>query len=92
MTGSKQLLIHMGGQLLGELHQDPHGRLSLSYDQQWRAARNATPLSLSMPLTRAEHPHAVVDPFVRGLLPTATVSCNGGGGNSGYRRTARSRC
>ncbi|MDT0263005.1 type II toxin-antitoxin system HipA family toxin [Jatrophihabitans lederbergiae] len=69
MTGPKQLLIHMGGRLMGKLRQDPHGRLSFSYDQQWRVARSATPLSLSMPLTRVEHPHAVVDPFVRGLLP-----------------------
>ena len=39
------------------------------YADAWRAAPGAYPLSLSMPLAAAEHPHAAIDPFLWGLLP-----------------------
>ncbi len=45
------------------------GRLSFAYDEIWRAAPNAFPLSLSMPLAAREHPHAAITPFLWGLLP-----------------------
>ena len=35
----------------------------------WRGAPGAYPLSLSMPLAAAEHPHAAIDAFLWGLLP-----------------------
>jgi serine/threonine-protein kinase HipA len=45
------------------------GRLSFTYSDSWRAAPGAYPLSLSMPLAAAEHPHAAIDAFLWGLLP-----------------------
>src|SRR5690242_11828867 len=45
------------------------GRLTFRYDSSYVAASGATPLSLSMPLVVDEHPHAVVEPFLWGLLP-----------------------
>jgi serine/threonine-protein kinase HipA len=59
------------------LHGDTHvgtlsrrdGRISFGYDDAWRHDPDATPLSLSMPLTAGEHRHRVVEPFLWGLLP-----------------------
>lgn len=45
------------------------GRLTFTYAESWRAAPNAFPVSLSMPLTASEHPHAAIDAFLWGLLP-----------------------
>jgi len=45
------------------------GRLSFTYAATWRDGEGAHPLSLSMPLAATEHPHAVVEPFLWGLLP-----------------------
>jgi serine/threonine-protein kinase HipA len=53
----------------GRLIQDTHGQLSFTYDDQYRQLDDPTPLSLSMRPTRREHPHRVVDPWLRGLLP-----------------------
>lgn len=44
-------------------------RLTFLYDEKWRNAPDSYPLSLSMPLTAAEHSHKVVEPFLWGLLP-----------------------
>src|SRR5271155_1907364 len=44
-------------------------RLAFEYDQSWRDNLQAYPLSLSMPLTATSHAHAVVEPFLWGLLP-----------------------
>jgi serine/threonine-protein kinase HipA len=44
------------------------GHLRFEYDDAWREDR-ASPLSLSMPVTRREHDDAVVRPFITGLLP-----------------------
>ena len=45
------------------------GRLTFIYEEDWRAARGATPLSLSMPLAAAEHGHRPVEAFLWNLLP-----------------------
>lgn len=45
------------------------GRLELTYDEQYRRTPGSTPLSVSMPLASATHSHAVVDPWLEGLLP-----------------------
>lgn len=42
------------------------GRLSFTYADSWRGAPGAYPLSLSMSLTAAEHPHAVIEAFLWG--------------------------
>ncbi|WP_341250045.1 HipA domain-containing protein [Euzebya pacifica] len=45
------------------------GTLELVYDPDWRLDDDATPLSLSMPLTRPTHPHDRISPWLHGLLP-----------------------
>jgi len=65
----KRLEVVLGGQHAGCLIQDRHGQLSFLYDEAYRRRPDATPLSLSMPLSQASHPHRTVDAFLRGLLP-----------------------
>ncbi len=65
----KTLLVLLDSRRIGTLDQDPHGQLSFSYDDYYRGRKTATPLSLSMPLARRTHGNAVVEPFLRGLLP-----------------------
>jgi serine/threonine-protein kinase HipA len=67
MTG--ELIVLLGGNVIGRLHQDARGRLTFVYDQNWREAADAYPLSLSMPLTAKEHGPDTVEPFLWGLLP-----------------------
>lgn len=45
------------------------GRISFAYEDDWRTSPDATPLSVSMPLTAREHPPRVVEPWLWGLLP-----------------------
>src|SRR5580704_13899719 len=54
---------------VGHLGRDRHGRLTFRYEDKWRRAEDAYPLSLSMPLALAEHGHATVDAYLWGLLP-----------------------
>jgi serine/threonine-protein kinase HipA len=68
-AAEKRLVVLMAGRRVGVIAEGGDGRLSLEYDEQWRIARDATPLSLSMPLARRTHPDAVVRPFLWGLLP-----------------------
>jgi serine/threonine-protein kinase HipA len=65
----KQLAVILDGRVAGQLTQDRYGRVSFTYEDDYRADPDATPLSLSMRPTRSTHPHKVVDPFLRGLLP-----------------------
>jgi serine/threonine-protein kinase HipA len=65
----KQLAVILDGRVAGQLNQDRSGRLSFTYEDDYRADPNATSLSLSMRPTRSVHQHRVVDPFLRGLLP-----------------------
>lgn len=62
------LLALLDGREVGVVRQE-RGRVSFTYADTWRNARGAYPLSLSMPLAAAEHPHSVVEPFLWGLLP-----------------------
>jgi serine/threonine-protein kinase HipA len=45
------------------------GRLSFRYEESWRTAPGAYPLSLSMPLAARDHGHAAISAFLWGLLP-----------------------
>ena len=66
----KKLVVLLNSRRIGTLHQDPHGQLSFTYDEDYRRTRaGATPLSLSMPLARRTHSNDVVEPYLRGLLP-----------------------
>ena len=66
---TKELITLLDGKETGRVVRDNRGKLSFSYNEQWREAAGAYPLSLSMPLTLAEHSNAKIDPFLWGLLP-----------------------
>lgn len=66
------LVLLLDGQTIGVIRRR-QGRLSLIYDKAWRLRADAYPLSLSMPLTAAEHPHGPVNAFLWGLLPDNEV-------------------
>lgn len=65
---AKALAVLLYDRLAGELTRD-NGRLTFRYDPSYTADLGATPLSLSMPLEQPQHGHAVVEPFLLGLLP-----------------------
>jgi serine/threonine-protein kinase HipA len=66
----RSLIVLLNGTRIGTLDQNQHGQLSFTYDERYRTAlRNATPLSLSMPLAQRTHGNKVVEPYLRGLLP-----------------------
>jgi len=65
----KRLVVLINGQHAGDLTQDRHGQIGFAYSPAWQQSPSATPLSLSLPLYRADHGHRAVDPFLRGLLP-----------------------
>ena len=64
-----ELIVLLAEKEVGRVKQDPRGRLKFIYNDTWREARGAYPLSLSMPLAASEHPHSVIDAFIWGLLP-----------------------
>ena len=66
---TKELVALLGGREIGRVRQDPRGRLSFTYDDRWRRAPGAYPLSLSMPLAASEHGAGPVEAFLWGLLP-----------------------
>ena len=63
------LAVFLDGVRLGTVTQSRGGALSLSYDEAYRSRPGATPLSLSMPLTAAEHPNRRISAYLWGLLP-----------------------
>ena len=66
---TKELIALLDGKETGRVVRDNHGKLTFAYNEHWRNADTAYPLSLSMPLALAEHPNAKIDPFLWGLLP-----------------------
>jgi serine/threonine-protein kinase HipA len=67
MTG--ELVVLLDGREIGRVHNDARGRLTFVYDDEWRKAPDAYPLSLSAPLAAREHGPSVVQAFLWGLLP-----------------------
>ena len=63
-----ELVALLANREVGTLRQI-RGRLSFAYADSWRRVPGAYPLSLSMPLTATEHPHAAIEAFLWGLLP-----------------------
>ncbi|NMO55050.1 type II toxin-antitoxin system HipA family toxin [Actinoplanes sp. TBRC 11911] len=63
------MIVLLGGRHVGELRQGKGGKLTLTYDSDYRLAADALPLSLSMPLAVAEHDDPVIRAFCQGLLP-----------------------
>ena len=64
-----ELAAVLNGCEIGRVVRDNRGRLTFTYTEEWRGARGATPLSLSMPLAVAEHGHRPVEAFLWNLLP-----------------------
>lgn len=64
-----ELIAILDGRETGRVVRDDRGRLSFTYNEAWRAAADAYPLSISMPLALAEHGNAKIDPYLWGLLP-----------------------
>jgi serine/threonine-protein kinase HipA len=64
-----QLVAVFNGREAGRIRRDDRGRLTFVYNDDWRRARGAYPLSLSMSLAAAEHGHKPVEAFLWGLLP-----------------------
>jgi serine/threonine-protein kinase HipA len=66
---TNELVALLDGKEVGRVHNDTRGRLKFVYDSNWREARGAYPISLSMPLAAEEHGPAAVQAFLWGLLP-----------------------
>ncbi|MET3973586.1 serine/threonine-protein kinase HipA [Bradyrhizobium sp. JR7.2] len=66
---TSELVALLDGREIGHVRNDARGRLTLVYDQDWRQAEGAYPLSLSMPLAAEEHGPSAVQAFLWGLLP-----------------------
>ena len=64
-----ELVALLHGKEIGRVEKDGRGRLRFRYDDEWREAADAYPLSLSMPLGSKEHGRAVIEAFLWGLLP-----------------------
>lgn len=66
---SEELVAILDGHEAGRVVQDDRGRLSFTYNEAWRAAADAYPLSISMPLALAKHGNEKIYAFLWGLLP-----------------------
>ena len=64
-----QLIALLDGRVVGTVSRGPRQRYRFVYESDWRSADESYPLSLSMPLTAAEHGHKEVEAFLWGLLP-----------------------
>jgi serine/threonine-protein kinase HipA len=67
MTDS--LIVIAGDAVAGSLDLLSAGRLEFTYDEDYANRPDATPLSLSMPLSQLTHPDSVITPWLWGLLP-----------------------
>jgi serine/threonine-protein kinase HipA len=65
----RELIAILDRREMGRFFRDMKGRVSFVYNDTWRNAADAYPLSLSMPLTLDEHGNSKTDPFLWGLLP-----------------------
>jgi serine/threonine-protein kinase HipA len=66
---TSELVALLDGREVGCVRNDARGRLTFVYDNDWRQAEGAYPLSLSMPLAADEHGPSAVQAFLWGLLP-----------------------
>jgi serine/threonine-protein kinase HipA len=72
-VSNRELFVLIAGSEAGHVVLDRKGTLRFEYADAWRRRDDALHLSLSMPLARTEHAHAVVHPFLWGLLPDNEV-------------------
>src|SRR6266851_2626273 len=66
---TKELVALVGSREAGRVRRDGHGKLSFTYEDEWRNDPEAFPVSVSMPLALAEHGNGKIDPYLWGLLP-----------------------
>ena len=64
---TKELIVILDGQVTGRVVRDMRGRISFTYEDSWREAENAYPLSISMPLALSRHGNDKIDPVLWGL-------------------------
>ena len=64
----RRLEVLLYGRLIGRVTQSPHGARRFRYLEDY-GGTEATPLSLSMSLSTAEHVGRRIDPYLQGLLP-----------------------
>ncbi len=63
-----ELRVLIADEEVATIRQGDGGRLSLVYDEAWRWRADSYPLSLSMPLARADHKHNTIKNFLWNLL------------------------
>lgn len=66
---TSELVALLDGREVGRVHRDARGRLAFIYEDAWRTAAGAYPLSLSMPLGAKHHGSTAIEAFLWGLLP-----------------------
>lgn len=66
---TRELIAILDSHIIGRVTSNARGRLAFTYDEKWRSAPNAYPLSISIPLALTEHPHRIIESFLWGLLP-----------------------
>lgn len=65
----RRLIVLLNGSVMGEVRRDGRNNLSFAYDTDWKTDPRAIPLSLSLPISRAEHAGDPIGSFIWGLLP-----------------------
>jgi serine/threonine-protein kinase HipA len=65
---TEEIVALLDGKEAGRVRHE-RGRLYFVYDDAWRSAEDAYPLSLSMPLAAKEHGRGVIEAYLWGLLP-----------------------
>jgi serine/threonine-protein kinase HipA len=73
-----ELVVVVNGAVVGHLAEEG-GKYLLRYDDEWRAAEASFPLSLSLPLNRAEHGDQPVRAYLGNLLPDNSAILSGWG-------------
>lgn len=64
-----KIAVYYDSFVVGQLEIDGQGAVSFAYDPRWQAAAGAFPISLTMPLSRAQHASDLVHPWIANLLP-----------------------
>ncbi len=67
------LNVVLNGRLVGHLHMERSGAVSLHYAEDWLAWKHAVPISLSLPLREQAHVGRPVIAFLENLLPDNQV-------------------
>jgi len=76
---TKELRVLIDGGEIGSVVQDARGKFRFAYEQTYRQSPAAIPLSISMPLSVAEHEDKAIRPFLWGLLPDNDDTLNSWG-------------